>query len=248
MLVLKIGDIELGVLPRVVLGVDSECSAVADAARAGVDILEVRVDLFADLAPTRVVNEVKVLKQHEMPLIGTIRSRAEGGKSALTDSMRADLYKRVSPLVHAIDIDLRSTILRQVLAEARRNKNTVILSHHDFKQTPSETALAEIVRKAESLGADVIKIATRANDEADVLRLLKFTMAFRQKRIVTISMGAIGSISRLLFPLAGSLMTYTSVTPSDGQIPPQRLIEDLRLYYPRYNEEVIARTQSLEFV
>ncbi len=246
--VLKIGDVELGSLPRVVLGVDGECSAVADAAREGVDILEVRVDLFDRLTPNVVVDEVKVLKRHEMPLIGTIRSRVEGGKTNLTDAQREDLYKRISPLVHAIDIDLSAAILKPVIAAARRNKNTVILSHHDFKSTPSEAGLEQVVKKATELGADIIKIATHAKDESDIVRLLKFTMTSRQKNLVTMTTGNVGSISRLLFPLVGSLMTYTSLTPSNGQIPPRRLIEDLRLYYPRYNEEVIKRAQLLEFV
>lgn len=244
---LKIGDVKLGTLSRVVLGVDGECPAVAEAAQAGVDILEVRVDLLDTLAPSQVVSEVKVLKRHEMPLIGTIRSQAEGGKANVSDTQREDLYKRISPLVQAIDLDLSSSILKPVIAAARRNKNTVILSHHNFKKTPNDATLTDIVKKAHGLGADIIKIAVRANDEGDVVRLLEFTLAHRGKNLVTISMGSIGSVSRLLFPLAGSVMTYTSVTPSDGQIPPQRLIEDLRLYYPRYNESVIARTKSLEF-
>jgi 3-dehydroquinate dehydratase-1 len=244
---LKIGGVQLGALPRVVLGVDRECPPVADAAQAGVDILEVRVDLFDNVTPSEVVSEVKVLKRHEMPLIGTIRSRAEGGKANLNDAQRENLYKHITPLVHAIDIDLSASILKPVVAVARRNKNTVILSHHDFKKTPSDAALAEIVKKANALDADIIKVAVHANDEGDVSRLLAFTLAHRGKNLVTISLGSIGSISRLLFPLAGSVMTYTSVTPSDGQIPAGRLIEDLRLYYPRYNESVIARTKSLEF-
>ena len=245
---LKIGGVQLGELPRVVLGVDCECPPVADAAQCGVDILEVRVDLFDNVTPNDVVSEVKVLKRHELPLIGTIRSRAEGGKANLNDAQREGLYKQISPLVHALDIDLSSSILKPVIAMARRNKNAVILSHHDFKKTPNDEALAEITKKANALGADIIKIAVRANDEGDVARLLGFTLTHRGKNLVTISMGSIGSISRLLFPLAGSVMTYTSVTPSDGQIPAGRLIEGLRLYYPRYNESVIARTKSLEFV
>ncbi len=246
---LKIGDVKLGQLPRVVLGVIGESPVVAQAAGEGVDILEVRVDLFGGpLTPASVVDEVKVLKRHEMPLIGTIRGTGEvRGTVKLSDSERADLYQKISPLVDAIDIDLSAAILKSVVAAARRNKNTVILSHHDFDGTPSESRLKQIVGKASKLGADIIKIATLAKHESDVLRLLQFTAAHRPKNLVTIAMGNIGTVSRLMFPLAGSLMTYTSVALSDGQIDAKRLIEDLRLYYPRYNEELIIRTRALEF-
>ncbi|MBI4322770.1 MAG: type I 3-dehydroquinate dehydratase [Candidatus Omnitrophica bacterium] len=239
---LKIGGVKLGEVPRVVLAVDGESPAAAQAAEEGVDILEARVDLFSgSLTSASVVDEVKVLKRHEMPLIGTIRAQRERGKAKLSDAQRAALYQHISPLVDAIDVDVSDGILKPVVAWARRNKNTVILSHHDFHGTPSEATLERVVRNAAALGADVIKVATLAKDERDVVRLLQFTAAHRRKNLVTITMGNIGSVSRLLFPLVGSLMTYTNVSPSDGQIPVKRLIEDLRFYCPRYNEALISR-------
>ena len=239
---LKIGGVKLGDVPRVVLAVDGESPAAAQAAEEGVDILEVRVDLFSgSLTSASVVDEVKILKRHGMPLIGTIRSQRERGKAKLSGAQRADLYQNISPLVDAIDVDVSDGILKPVVALARRNKNTVILSHHDFHGTPSEATLEQVVRNATALGADVIKVATLAKNERDVVRLLQFTAAHRRKNLVTIAMGNIGSVSRLLFPLVGSLLTYTNVSPSDGQIPAKRLIEDLRFYCPRYHEALISR-------
>ena len=58
---------------------------------------------------------------------------------------------------------------------------------------------------------------------------------------VVIAMGATGSVSRLLLPLAGSLLTYTNLTPSLGQIPLDRLIDDLRFYYPAYDTDIAKR-------
>lgn len=243
----KIGDVKLGDLPRVVLSVDGESHAVAQAAREGVDILEVRIDQFSGkLTAQSMVNEVKILKRHEMPLIGTVRADSEGGKAEISDALREEFYEAILPIVDAIDIDISAPILESVVLSARKNNNTVILSHHDFSNIPSDLQLREIVKKAVSLGADIVKIATFAKNESDVLRLLHFTADHQEKNLVTIAMGNIGSLSRLLFPLAGSLMTYTSVNLSDGQVPPQRLIEDLRFYYPRYNEELIIRTGLLE--
>ena len=104
---LKIGSVQLiGGVPRVVLGVDGKSSVVAQAANEGVDILEIRVDQFEKLSSAFVVDEVKVLKRHALPLIGTIRSRVEGGKAEIEESHRLDLYRQISPLVDAIDIDL----------------------------------------------------------------------------------------------------------------------------------------------
>jgi 3-dehydroquinate dehydratase-1 len=239
---IKIGRVQLGRVPRVVLGVDGESPAVAHAVEAGVDVLEFRVDQFSgSLTSSGVAEEAKVLKRHQLPLIGTIRSHQERGRARLSEHQRAALYEALSPVVDAIDIDLRAAIVLRVVASARRNKNVVLLSHHDFHATPPESALKRIVSRATDLGADIIKIATFAKHEEDVMRLLRFTWAHRPKHLVTTAMGPIGTVSRLVFPLVGSLMTYTNVVPSDGQIPATRLIEHLRVYYPRYHEELIAR-------
>ena len=243
---IHIGRATLGDLPRVVLGVDGDSPVVAQASSEGIDILEVRVDLFGNLSPAYVVHEVQALKRHALPLIGTIRSRAEGGKADLSDAQRAHLYSNISPLVDAIDIDLRAGALKSVIATARSNHNTLILSHHDFRRTSAAADLERIVRKAAALGADIIKVATAAQNERDVVRLLQFTLQHRNKHLVTIALGNDSSLSRLAFPLVGSLMTYTNVTPTDGQIPAKRLIEDLRFYYPRYNEALINRLGLLE--
>ena len=243
----KIGGVKLGELPRVVLGVDGDSHAVVQAATEGVDILEVRVDLFPHLDSQHVVEEVKLLKRYELPLIGTVRNQHESGKTNLATAQQEELYGKISPLVDAIDVDMDTAIAKNVVSVARRNQNTIIVSHHDFKGTPSDSELRQILSRATDLGADIVKIATLAKNETDVVRLLQFTSAHRQKNLVAIAMGSTGSLSRLVFPLVGSLMTYTSVTPSDGQIPAKRLIEDLRFYYPRYNEGLINRISLLEF-
>lgn len=238
----QIGSVKLGECPRVVLAVDGDSSSVARASRAGVDILEARVDLFPGrFTARRVVDAVTVLQRHKRPLIGTIRGQHEGGKATLSDEERVRLYQHLSPLVDAVDVDLRAALVKPVLAFARRHHNTIILSHHDFHGTPSDAVLRRLVNQAVSLGADIVKIAAFAQHERDVLRLLQFTMAHRPQHLVTIAMGPRGSISRLVFPLAGSLLTYTSVSPSHGQIDAKRLIEDLRFYYPRYREALLRR-------
>ncbi len=89
------------------------------------------------------------------------------------------------------------------------------------------------MRQASGRGAHIVKIATLAKTAHDVQRLLQVTLAQRGQPLVTIAMGRVGSVSRLAFPLAGSLLTYTSLRPAHGQIPLTRLIADLQFYYPK---------------
>lgn len=245
---LKIGSVQLGSVPRVVLGVSGDDPALAQARTAGVDILELRVDQFDHVAPDAVSREIHAIRKHGLPLIGTIRSREEGGRSRIPNAKRASLYQRVAPWVDAVDIELSSgDVLKQARSVIEKHKNTLILSYHNFSGTPAETRLAEVVDRAVAEGADVVKIATFTEHEDDVLRLLSFTAQHRAKHLVSIAMGAKGSISRLAFPMAGSLMTYTSTTPADGQVPLSALIDGLRLYYPRFNEAMIDRLKLLEY-
>ncbi|MBI3318944.1 MAG: type I 3-dehydroquinate dehydratase, partial [Candidatus Omnitrophica bacterium] len=198
--------------------------------------------------PEYVLGEVEAIKKHDLPLIGTIRTKREGGKAKISDSSRIALYQKIAPLVEAIDVEIISgSTLKEVRSIASKNKNVLIISHHNFSRTPNERELKEIAEKAISGGADIIKIATFAQNESDVIRLFEFTSRYKNEKLVTIAMGAKGSISRLMFPLAGSLMTYTSVTPSGGQVPLAELIQGLRLYYPRFNEEMINRLELLEY-
>jgi 3-dehydroquinate dehydratase-1 len=223
-------------VPRVVLAVDGDRPAVLRRARrAGVDLLEARVDQFHRRDAAAVARQIARLKRYGLPLIGTVRSRLEGGASALSDAQRLQLYARLIPLVDAVDVDLRAlSLTHAVIRAARKARTTVILSYHNLHTTPPTSVLERIVQRARHLGADVIKIAAMARGEDDVVRLLEFTLAHRRQRLVAVAMGAPGSVSRLIFPLAGSLLTYTHYTPSYGQLPLRELVTFFRRYSPAF--------------
>ena len=49
----------------------------------------------------------------------------------------------------------------------------VILSHHDYAETPSDEHLDGLVAKMFESGADVAKVAVQADDISDSLRMLQ---------------------------------------------------------------------------
>ncbi len=243
-----IGPVALGTLPRVVLAINKDATSLQEAVQAGVHIFEVRVDQFQRTDVLSVVKTVTAMRTHGLPLIGTVRGRHEGGSAFLTDAERADLYLQISDLVEAIDVEMRSrAVVERVRDVIHAAGSTLILSHHDFKRTPTADELDGIVAEAIELKADIIKVATFARTPRDVETLTAFTQRHRDHNLVAIALGSIGSISRLVFPLYGSLMTYTSTSPSDGQIRLETLVEHLRLYYPELNEEYIRQLGLLEY-
>lgn len=242
----KIGSMRLGRVPRVVLSVPGEVALLRRAAWEGADLIEARVDQFRRLDVFAVAREVRAIVRHGLPVIGTVRSRHEGGQAGLADARRLTLFAAFAPLVDALDVELGSTaILADVIALARRHRKTLLVSSHDFTGTPPDSALEDVLERARSLRADLVKIATFARRPRDVERLLRFTFRHKARHLVTIAMGTQGTISRLVFPLAGSLLTYTHVSPSLGQIPLRAFVKGLRLCYPDYEAALLRRRRAL---
>ena len=119
---------------------------------------------------------------------------------------------------------------------ARKYRKTVIVSSHNFQKTPGSSILEKTLKASLKKGADIVKIAAKANSLSDVKRLMEFTAKHRKQNIITMSLGDVGSISRLIFPGAGSLLTYGYLTKpfGPGQLPVDVLCKLLRIYYPGY--------------
>ncbi|MFH1519192.1 MAG: type I 3-dehydroquinate dehydratase [Candidatus Omnitrophota bacterium] len=244
---IRIGNVTLNGIPRIAIAVsDEEKNGLIKSCN--VDIIEIRIDQFKRLDTSYIRENVVVRRALKIPLILTIRSKSEGGEKSIPGKTKAKIFEETISLVDAVDIELRSSEVSKVVNIAKKNKKLIIISWHDFKSTPDNKILTKILAEAKQKGADIVKIATKANKPDDVNRLMKFTQENKSKNIITIALGSIGAISRLTFPIAGSLVTYSYINkPSrGGQIPLDTLREQLRLFYPQYNEYFIERTGTLE--
>ena len=219
---MKIGKLTLGNTPRIAaVIVDSEDKkAISVAKRGGADLLELRIDCFKKRDALYIQKTIKNIKAVNLPVIATIRSKVEGGKAAISDSARLGLFETIIPFVDAVDIELSSSkILKDIINQAHRFNKKVIVSYHNFKNTPEQKKLEAIIKNSKKAGSDIVKIATLARDKKDIIRLASLTVS--HENIITIAMGRLGTLSRLLFPMLGSLLTYCSVTKASapGQIP-----------------------------
>src|SRR5439155_19913597 len=131
----------------------------------------------------------------------------EGG-GPLDDARRLALYLAALAAADAIDVEIASAALvADLVPRARTLGRTVILSAHLLTATPPVAELLELVDRARGLGADVAKIVTYARDRADLRALVAATLAASERGVVTLAMGALGPLSRLVLPAAGSLLT-----------------------------------------
>jgi len=240
LIIFKIGKAVLGRGPAIALTVtDSDNPRlIQKAKRRGVNLLEVRVDSFRRLDNAWVTQKLRSFRKLGMPIIGTIRSRREGGRRLIPDSRRASLFKEILPFIDCVDLELGSQRLRKaVLANARRRRKRVILSYHNFRNTPSDAALAGLLDRARHAGADIVKIAVTPKRKEDVARLLFFTHRNREKNLIAIAMGPRGTASRILAPLFGSLLTYSFAGRSHapGQLSFEALRKELKPLQASYS-------------
>lgn len=168
----------------------------------------------------------------DIPLIFTIRTNNEGGEAQISDEDYRDLliFTAETRLADIIDVELFrfNGIIYKLVEDLQSRRSVVILSNHDFHSTPPKTEIIKRLQLMQQAGGDILKIAVMPNSAADVLELLCATNEFSQQSeslLVTMSMGGLGSISRITGEVFRSCLTFGTVGKSSapGQIPIEQL-------------------------
>ena len=125
-------------------------------------------------------------------------------------------------------VDLEEDIAGQI---PRFGKTKRIISYHNFRKTPDN--LRELHARLKSLDADIVKIATMANQPHDNLRMLEM-MQESDSPTVGMCMGDIGTPSRILGPKFGAPFTYATFHHERALAPGQLSYEQMVNVY-RHN-------------
>lgn len=234
---IKLGDLDLvaGKPAVAVSFTDADGKDELSLARAaGVAIAELRVDLFARFSADYVEAQAKRLSG--LPMIATIRHANEGGGWSGPEEERIALYRLLLTLADGIDVELSSAqTLAAIADEAREAGKVLIVSHHDFDKTPDLEALRDTARRAVAAGADIVKIAARTDNDADVQVLSQLLAESPAPHMVVIGMGENGAPTRLLFPGQGSLFTFAAKglrSTAPGQLDYLKTLKLLAGLYP----------------
>ena len=205
------------------------------------DVIEWRADFFQDLPDTDAVLQViqDYKKKTEIPLLFTIRAEHEGGeKIALTEQEKVQLLTDVcsKSAIDLVDYETSNEekYVQEVRSVSKEAGKKLILSYHNFTLTPDNDELMKRAKQAESLGGDIAKFAVMPNSKEDVFRLLEMTKAIDEALnipLITMSMGDIGGLSRIVGWAYGSVLTFgVGVELSaPGQMPVKRLREAIQI-------------------
>jgi 3-dehydroquinate dehydratase I len=202
-----------------------------------VDVVEWRVDFFDQVEDIEQVKDALVAIRSilpDTPFIFTFRSLKEGGNKEITTSFYLELNKTIAETGWAdiIDVELFNDEkeVKALIEAAHANNVFVIISNHDFHETPAKEEIISRLRKAQELGGDLPKIAVMPNSTADVLTLLDATNTMNEqyadRPFITMSMAGKGVISRLAGEVFGSALTFGAAKKASA--PGQVAVKELR--------------------
>jgi len=181
----------------------------------GAEMAEIRIEM-SNLSS----DEVMALFGKHKSLIATCRP------GDIPDERRKVLLKTaIDGGAEWVDIEIESDegYMRELVQYAKAHDCKVIISYHNYKSTPDKEYLESVIDKSLSEGADLVKIATMANNDNDNSTLISLYRPGRA--ILSIGMGEFGRITRIEALKKGAPFTFV-IAPGSHESAPGQYRED----------------------
>ena len=200
------------------------------------DLVEWRMDACREMNgaedAVRLLREIR--RVSSVPVLCTFRTKQEGGLWAVSPGEYVSLLESVigSGCADLVDIELSAgDAVPGLLALAKGHGVCTVVSSHDFHTTPCAEELYSRMKTMAELGADLPKVAVMPHTAEDVLTLLQATCRANRDfgPVITMSMGALGAVSRVAGKTFGSCLTFGTATRASapGQLEARQLHEML---------------------
>lgn len=162
---------------------------------------EIRIDL---LGLTK--DEVAAVFRSHPNLIATCRPDTMG-----IEAQRELLLTAIESGAAYVDVEVEapSSFKKEMVKAAHAKNCKVIVSYHNYTNTPNKETLQAIMVKMLDDGADILKLATMANNAADAARILSL-YENPIKPMVALAMGEAGKVTRVAIPLLGAPFTFAA--------------------------------------
>lgn len=190
------------------------------------EMVEVRIDL-CELTEQFVTD---VFASISKPTIATCRP------DFCDDEKRMQLLKcAIDAGATYVDIEIESEkqYREELLSFAHSHNCKVIISYHNYDETPEKAILKNIVNECFAQGADVAKIATTAQSKMDCARVLSLYSEY--KNIVSLAMGSIGTITRVANLALGSPFSFASLDDKHATAAGQLTVQQMKNYAKDFN-------------
>ncbi len=199
-------------------------------AEQGAQLVELRLDYVV-----RSVNLKRLLENRPCPAIVTCRRVRDGGRWERSERERLILLR--SAIADGVDfIDLEEDAAASI---PRFGSTKRIISYHNFEETPRD--LRKIHDRCAAQDADIVKIATTANNPRDNLRILQL-IGESEIPTVAMCMGEMGIPSRILAGKYGAPFTYATFNKDRALAPGQLTFQEMCDVYGY--EQIDADTEA----
>jgi 3-dehydroquinate dehydratase/shikimate dehydrogenase len=192
---------------------------IQEAAKRGARFLELRLDFLAKAPDFK-----RLLANKPCPVVATVRRPADGGRWSGSEEARLMLLRQAT--VAGFDwVDLETDV-----ADSMRRFGAVkrIVSYHNRDEVPAD--LEKIYEKMCKQDADVVKIAVRAQQPSDNLRVLDLYKN-APKPTVAFCMGDVGFPSRVLSLKYGAPFAYAAFNKERGIAPGLPSFDEMKHVY-----------------
>lgn len=178
------------------------------------EMAEIRIDLLG-LTDKEVA---KVFRSHNN-LIATCRPNTVG-----IETQRQRLLTAIANGAAYVDIEIEapSSLKSEIVESAHAKGCKVIMSYHNYENTPDRATLLNIMSEMAIDEADVLKLATTALTTDDAARILSL-YDNPSLPLVALAMGDLGKITRIAIPLLGGPFTFAA--PPEAATAPGQLTE-----------------------
>lgn len=218
------------------------------------DLIELRMDL---IATGNLAELIRVARCHSgsVKIIVTCRKKEEASRTPAT-ARNKDVVMRTKDKIALlqeaielgadfIDIELaeggRAINALRALCKKKGGKTGVIISYHNFGETPALKELKKIFHRCAGFKPAIVKIVTTANHLEDNLITLNLISYARQRsqKIISFCMGDKGLISRVTAPLMGSVLSFAALEKKAASAPGQLTVSEMKKI-----RDVLQRTRK----
>ncbi len=200
----------------------------------GADYVEIRFDF---VMPEELAAAIESIEDIKGKVVFTMRSKAEGGKFVGSEEQRLFwLHKLIEQRPMLVDIELETIKGNDDLADfIDQQKTSILVSWHDFVQTPTNDILAEMISDMR-VYSNYVKVVTTAKNVEDSLRLLDIYENTIGLHPILFAMGDAGVISRVMCTIIGNApFTYASIEKAIA--PGQLTLTQMRRLYNKIDHK-----------
>jgi 3-dehydroquinate dehydratase/shikimate dehydrogenase len=198
------------------------------------DLVELRLDTVSD------PDVPGALAGRKRPVIITCRAAWEGGSfKGSEDERRRLLEQALEQGAEYVDIEWQARFDDLI---ARTHGKGIVLSSHEFAYMPGD--LPERARAMRATGAEVVKMAAKANRLSDCLSLLHVDRSTGHQRTILIAMGEAGLVTRVLAGRFGSAWTYAGNLTNITQVSADVMLDEYRFRSIAHDTELYGLAGS----